>query len=78
MSQPTCAKRPSMRTAIDAKCKDCIHDPYQRGNWREQIAACESSNCALHDVRPVPRACQSNGVIDYGKVQEIRVKLGIT
>lgn len=45
--------RPSLRTAIDRKCKECIYDPLAPGAWREQVEACSSSNCALHAVRPL-------------------------
>ena len=30
--------RPSLRAAINAMCRRCIHDPHTRGNWREQVA----------------------------------------
>lgn len=44
---------PSLRAAIDAKCKSCIYDPASgNGGWREQVSACSSSNCPLHPVRP--------------------------
>jgi hypothetical protein len=47
--------RPSLRAAIDAKCKSCIYDPRSgRGAWREQVAGCSSSSCPLHPVRPLP------------------------
>ena len=42
----------SLRKAIDAKCKECIYDKRAPGRWREQVAACESSLCPLHTVRP--------------------------
>lgn len=45
-----------MRRAIDAKCRECIHDPFARGTWREQVEGCSSSNCALHPFRPRSRA----------------------
>jgi hypothetical protein len=45
--------RPSLRAAIDAFCKACIYDPGNgNGAWREQVDACSSSNCPLHEVRP--------------------------
>lgn len=51
-----CIRRPLARAAaITAFCKDCGHDPGARGTWREQIAACPASNCALHRFRPLPR-----------------------
>ena len=31
-----------------------IYDPDVVGKWREQVAACSSSNCELFDVRPMP------------------------
>lgn len=61
---------PSLRAAIDAKCRSCIYDPAcGNGKWREQVAACSSSNCPLHSVRPRSAAkshrgatqCSSNG-----------------
>lgn len=47
--------RPSMRQAINAKCRECIYDPIGgRGTWREQVGDCVSANCALHPLRPMP------------------------
>lgn len=44
----------SLRKAIDAKCKDCIHDPIAGGgSWRMQVESCTSGNCPLFEVRPV-------------------------
>lgn len=43
----------SLRAAINAMCRQCIHDPGSRGNWREQVAACSSANCPLHPFRPI-------------------------
>ena len=48
-------KRPSMRRAIDATCKDCIFDPVGRGNWRQQVEACTTPSCSLFELRPVSR-----------------------
>jgi hypothetical protein len=49
------AARPSLRSSIDRMCKSCIYDPGNgNGGWREQVAACSSSNCPLHSVRPLP------------------------
>lgn len=64
-----------MRTAINEKCRDCIYDPGQPGRWREQIAACESGNCALHALRPVPRDCTVNGLIHPAKIAAVRAAL---
>jgi hypothetical protein len=48
--------RPSLRAAIDAKCKSCIYDPGAAGNWREQVSDCSSANCPLHPLRPISGA----------------------
>ena len=47
-------KRPSMRAAINAKCKDCSYDPLDRGTWRQQVGACTDTECSLHPLRPMP------------------------
>ena len=49
-------RRPSLRAAINAMCRGCIYDPGARGNWREQVQACSSSNCPLHPLRPISSA----------------------
>ena len=48
--------RPSMRAAINAKCKDCIYDPLSNmGTWVAQTENCPSTNCPLYPLRPVRR-----------------------
>jgi len=54
LNRQTAAPRPGFRAAVDAKCKDCIHDPAAPGTWREQVALCSSINCALWPLRPAP------------------------
>ena len=49
----------SLRQAINAKCKECIHDPSQKGTWRQQAEACTAPNCPLFPVRPLPIAKNS-------------------
>lgn len=44
----------SLRAAINAKCRDCIHDPVAPGTWREQIAQCSAIRCPLWPLRPGP------------------------
>ncbi len=44
----------SMRDAINAKCRECIHDPLARGTWREQVQECTSAQCPLFPLRPLP------------------------
>ena len=46
----------SLRGAINAKCRDCIHDPKSGlGNWRQQVSLCTVYSCPLWAVRPVTR-----------------------
>lgn len=46
--------RPSMRKAIDAKCKDCIYDHFSGlGTWRQQVEGCPCTDCPLWELRPV-------------------------
>ena len=48
--------RPSLRAAIDAKCRDCIYDKLEPGGWRQQVEACTASvSCALWPLRPRSR-----------------------
>jgi prophage regulatory protein len=47
-------KRISFRTAINAKCKDCIYDPKEKGTWRKQVEHCTITTCSLHTIRPLP------------------------
>ena len=35
----------SLRKAINAKCKECLYDPYDKGTWRQQVQACTSPKC---------------------------------
>lgn len=48
-------KKPGFRSKIDAKCIECIYDPYQEGNWRKQVEKCTSFGCPLYPVRPVSK-----------------------
>ena len=52
MSNPT----PSLRGAINAKCRDCVYDPLSGGTWRAQVARCSELNCPLWAVRPQPES----------------------
>ena len=65
----------SLRSAINDHCRECSYDPKVSGTWREQIAACPSVNCHLHDVRPVPRTCQIGGKIDASACHAIADEL---
>jgi hypothetical protein len=50
------APKPSLRRAIDEKCRSCTYDPLSGlGTWRQQVGSCHISDCPLHSVRPQPR-----------------------
>lgn len=53
-SKKKVAKRPSMRKAVNDKCRDCIYDPLDSGTWRQQVQACNSTDCGLWRLRPLP------------------------
>ncbi len=61
--------RPSLRAAINAKCKSCIFDPLAMGNWRQQVTLCSVRLCPLWEVRPVSRAPIPDSVLSYYGVQ---------
>lgn len=50
-------KKPGLRSRIDAKCCECIYDPYETGTWRKQVELCTSPTCPLFEVRPMS-ACK--------------------
>lgn len=54
---------PSLRGAINAKCRDCIYDPAAPGTCAQQIKACTSMDCPLWPVRPIPPGCRFGGPI---------------
>lgn len=43
--------KPGLRGRIDAKCCECIYDPYQAGTWRKQVEECTGTECPLYDIR---------------------------
>ena len=45
-------KKGGLRAKIDAKCCECIYDPYAEGTWRKQVENCTSFTCPLYEVRP--------------------------
>ena len=50
-------RKPSMRRAINAKCRECIYDPIGgTGTWRAQVEACTVRDCPLYPLRPVSRS----------------------
>ena len=46
-------EKPGLRSRINAKCCECIYDPYQPGTWRKQVELCTAPTCPLFDVRPM-------------------------
>lgn len=46
--------RASFRKPVDDKCKDCIYDDKLPGTWRQQVANCTVTTCALWPIRPLP------------------------
>lgn len=52
-SAPESTKKPSLRAAINAMCKECLYDPIGGvGNWRQQVTNCTAPKCPLYPVRP--------------------------
>jgi len=45
------ASKPGLRGKINAKCIECIYDPYSEGTWRNQVINCTSFKCPLYEVR---------------------------
>jgi hypothetical protein len=46
------ASKAGLRGKIDAKCIECIYDPYCAGTWRKQVEECTSLACPIYPVRP--------------------------
>jgi len=44
-----------LRGRIDAKCIECIFDPYQPGSWLKQVDLCTCTECPLYPVRKKPK-----------------------
>lgn len=57
-SRPRNTVKRSLRSAINAKCKECIYDPIAGGGtWRQQVSECTSVTCPLFDIRPMSKGC---------------------
>jgi hypothetical protein len=54
----------SRKAAIEAKCKDCIWDPEEPGNWRQQAESCTITECSLHPYRPT--LLRSGAILRHG------------
>lgn len=46
--------------AINAKCKDCSYDPYDKGTWKQQVQRCPSVDCPLFEYRPLSEAVEKS------------------
>jgi hypothetical protein len=53
----------SRTAAINAKCKDCIHDSCAPGTWRQQVEACAIRSCPLWDFRPKSHSTRKIAII---------------
>lgn len=50
-----------LRSAINAKCKDCIYDPKSGlGAWRQQVQACAIQSCSLWPYRPQSKSTSAS------------------
>ena len=55
--------KPSLRSAINAKCRECIYCPLTgTGSWRLQVENCTSISCPLYSVRPRPTGYMAHGI----------------
>jgi len=59
----------SLRRAINAKCRECIVDPEDRGSPSQQIAACICTDCPLHPVRPITCKSLPIELLDYWRIK---------
>ena len=55
------ASKPGFRGKIDAKCIDCIYDPYSAGTWRKQVEDCTAPDCPLYPIRPLSEYQETGG-----------------
>lgn len=54
----------SYKSAVVAKCKECIYDPISGiGTWRQQVEACTSYSCPLFDYRPKSKSTDPNSKV---------------
>jgi len=58
----------SLRNAINAKCRECIHDPLDKGSAAQQIACCMIHDCPLHPVRPITATVIPQQLLDHWRI----------
>lgn len=54
-----------LRIPINAKCRDCIYDPLDKGSAAQQIACCIIHDCSLHPVRPITATVIPQQLLDH-------------
>lgn len=57
----------SLRKAIDAHCKSCVHDPVAPGTWLAQVTLCPVHKCELYGVRPTTDSIPTSVYEYYGE-----------
>jgi len=57
----------SLRKAIDAHCRSCSYDEFDKGTWRYQAEHCPIHSCELYDLRP---RITSNQAISQDKTEK--------
>jgi hypothetical protein len=58
----------SLRNAINAKCRECIHDSLDKGSAAQQIACCMIHDCPLHPVRPITATVIPRQLLDHWRI----------
>ena len=54
-------RKAGLRGKIEAKCIECIYDPYQQGTWRFQVENCTSPDRSLYEARPTTLTSSKGG-----------------
>jgi hypothetical protein len=54
-------KSGGLRSRVDSNCVNCTYDELEPGTWRQQVAGCTVSSCALWEVR-----AKSKYTVDIG------------
>ena len=58
----------SLRNAINKKCRECIHDPLDKGSAAQQIACCMIHDCPLYPVRPITATVIPQQLLDHWRI----------
>ena len=57
-----------LRNPINAKCRDCIYDPLDKGSAAQQISCCIFHDCPLHAVRPITAKVIPQQLLDHLRI----------